>query len=461
MMEGRAILYSEIEKMRTHAREIFLEAVRSVDPYVAVKRCMRMEDNQLLVAEPGKEPRRFNLREFKNIFVVGGGKATAPMARAVEEILGTRISKGHVVVKYGFVESLEKIEITEASHPLPDENGVEGTKKILDILEQAGEGDLVISLISGGGSALLPQPADRITLEEKQAVTQMLLDCGATIEEINAVRKHISLTKGGQMARVASPATVVNLMLSDVVGDRLDVIASGPFVPDPSTFKTVEAIVKKYKLESLPTSVAHYIKAGLEGRIPETPKKGDEAFGRVFNLVVGSNIIALKAAEQKASSLGYNAMILSSMIEGETREVAKVHVGIAREVLKTGHPIGPDACIISGGETTVTIRGQGLGGRNQEFCLAAAMELSSEAQGIVILSGGTDGNDGPTDAAGGIVDSFTVKRGQNAGLDPMEFLENNDSYNFLKKTGDLLITGPTNTNVMDVRLILIRRLSTS
>ena len=450
---------SVINSMREEAKEIFLEAVRSVDPYVAVKRSMRLEGPQLVVMEGERKSESFHLDEFERIFVVGGGKATAPMARAVEEIMGPRISKGHIVVKYGFVEKLQKIKITEAGHPLPDKNGVIGTKKILEILKEAGERDLVISLISGGGSALLPQPADNITLEEKQAVTQMLLDCGATIEEINAVRKHISLTKGGQMARAAWPATVINLMLSDVVGDRLDVIASGPFVPDPSTFKTVDRIIRKYELGDLPETVSAHLRAGLEGRIPETPKEGEEAFERVFNLVVGSNLMALKAAETKASSLGYYTLILSSLIEGETREVSKVHVGIAKEVWKSGHPISPPACIISGGETTVTIRGKGLGGRNQEFCLTAAISLEGEPTPIVILSGGTDGNDGPTDAAGGIVDSFTAKRGRDMDLDPIDFLKNNDSYNFLKQTGDLLVTGPTNTNVMDVRLILIRPLS--
>ena len=452
---------SVIDSMRRESREIFLEAIAAVDPYAAVKRALRLEGHELVAGQGDNVLRCFNLTEVDRILVVGGGKATAPMAKAVEEILGPRIWKGHIVVKYGFSEELQKIEITEAGHPLPDENGVKGAAKILEILSEAGERDLVISLISGGGSALLPQPADDITLKEKQAVTQMLLDCGATIEEINALRKHISLTKGGQMARAAWPATVLNLMLSDVVGDRLDVIASGPFVPDPSTFKNVEEIILKYGLQDLPASVAAYIKAGVEGRVPETPKEGDQIFERVFNLVVGNNLIALKAAGKKASSMGYSTLILSSMIEGETREVAKVHVGIAREVLKSGHPLTAPACIISGGETTVTIKGKGTGGRNQEFCLAAAIHLEGEPPAVVILSGGTDGNDGPTDAAGGIVDPLTTKRARDMGLNPAEYLNNNDSYNFLKQTGGLLVTGPTKTNVMDVRLILIRPPSSS
>ena len=302
----------------------------------------------------------------------------------------------------------------------------------------------------------MPMPADDITLEEKQQVTEILLECGASIDEINAVRKHISLSKGGQMARVAYPATTINLMLSDVVGDRMDVIASGPFVPDASTFSSVLEVFRKYGIKDIPERIKKYLKEGERGNIPETPKQGDPVFKNVSNIVVGSNIIALQAAEKKARSLGYNTMILSSMIEGETKDVARVHSAIAKEILKSALPVAAPACVISGGETTVTIRGKGKGGRNQEFCLAAAMDLKNLPPRVVILSGGTDGNDGPTDAAGGIVDSETVKRAEAKGLDPLSYLQDNDAYNFLAATGDLLVTGPTKTNVMDVHLILVR-----
>jgi hydroxypyruvate reductase len=369
--------------------------------------------------------------------------------------LGERIQKGLINVKYGFTEKLRFTEITEAGHPVPDQNGMAGTDKILEYLKSAGEKDLVFSLISGGGSSLLPKPAGKITLSEKQQLTQSLLASGASIDEINAVRKHISLSKGGQMARAAFPATVVNLMLSDVVGDKIDVIASGPFVPDSSTFKDVHHIYKKYNLFSVPSAIYNYTEAGLEGRVPETPKEGDKIFERVTNLIVGSNILALEAAQEKAKELGYAPLILSSMVEGETREVARVHSAIAKEILKTGRPVPPPACIISGGETTVTIRGKGLGGRNQEFCLAAALDLVGLPPRVVILSGGTDGNDGPTNAAGGSVDPFTVARGINAGFVAADYLNNNDAYHFLEKTGDLLVTGPTNTNVMDARFVLV------
>jgi len=445
-----------MEKLRLEAEAIFRSAVAAVDPHAAVRRFVRVKGNSLSVGPEAEPARTFDLDQFERIFLVGGGKATAPMAKAMEELLGARIAHGIINVKYGFGTKLSLTEIVEAGHPLPDGKGIEGTAKILGLLQGAGERDLVFSLISGGGSALLVHPAEGIALEEMQDVTRSLLECGASIDEINALRKHISAVKGGKMARAAMPATTVNFMLSDVVGDRMDVIASGPFVPDGSTFEDAWGILEKYDLRGVPRSIRAYIKEGVEGRMPETPKADDPAFSRVHNLIVGSNILALEAAEEKAVSLGYNALILSSMIEGETREVARVHTGIAKEVLKTGRPVRPPACIISGGETTVTIRGKGLGGRNQEFCLAAALELKGLSDRAVILSGGTDGDDGPTQAAGAIVDPHTVDRGGQAGMSASDYLEDNDAYHFFEKTGDLLVTGPTGTNVMDVRLILIQ-----
>jgi len=287
-------------------------------------------------------------------------------------------------------------------------------------------------------------------------MTQKLLRCGASIDEINCIRKHISSTKGGQMARSAFPATVINLMLSDVVGDKMDVIASGPFVPDMSSFKEAWDIIEKYRLDDIPLSIRDHITGGLGGSIKDTPKEGDPVFDKVYNLIIGSNILALEAAEEEAQKLGYKTLILSSMIEGETKDIAGAHTAIAREIVKTGKPLSPPCCIISGGETTVTIKGKGMGGRNQEFCLVAAMGISDMAENVVILSGGTDGNDGPTDAAGGLVDPLTIDRGDASGISAAEYFNNNDSYNFLKQTGDLLITGPTKTNVMDVRMVLVR-----
>jgi hydroxypyruvate reductase len=339
---------------------------------------------------------------------------------------------------------------------LPDENGQHGTEAILKLVRDAGKDDLVICLISGGGSALTPLPFHGLTLKDKQETIKVLLSCGATIHEINAIRKHTSMIKGGRLARAAYPATLVSLILSDVVGDDLDVIASGPTVPDSSTFSSCMKILQRYNiLKKIPETVLNHIEAGASGKVPETPNTDDSAFDKTYNLIIGSNIESLMAAKQKAESLGYKVLVLSSMIEGETRDVAHVHGAIAREIIKTGNPLHPPACILSGGETTVTLTGKGLGGRNQEFALASAIDIAGKNE-VVILSGGTDGNDGPTDAAGAFADNFTLKRAGEMGLDPYYFLLNNDSYHFFQKLGDLLMTGATNTNVMDLRIVLVK-----
>ena len=447
---------NDLKKMRSEAKKIFQTSIERVNPYEAVRRFVRVDGKRLILGQENQAKTELDLDKFQRIFIVGGGKATAPMARAMEELLGERIDKGIINVKYGFTEKLSFTEIIEADHPLPDRNGVDGTKKILDLLDNAGEKDLIFSLISGGGSALLPSPSGKISLEEKQAVTKRLLECGASIDEINGIRKHVSSSKGGQMSRVVFPATTINLMLSDVVGDKMDVIASGPFVPDMSTFDEAWETLQKYQLKDIPDTIKDHLKKGMKKVIPETPKEGDPIFNRIHNFIIGSNILALEAAGDEAEKMGYHTIILSSMIEGETKDVASVHTAIAMEILKTGIPLNPPACIISGGETTVTIQGEGLGGRNQEFCLAAAMELVDLPPRAVILSGGTDGNDGPTPAAGAIVDTLTVKRGHEMGMDASDYLKNNDSYHFFQKIDELLMTGPTNTNVMDVRIILVR-----
>jgi hydroxypyruvate reductase len=386
---------------------------------------------------------------------LGAGKAAAKMASAVEELLPDKISSGIVIVKYGHKLPLNLVEIVEAGHPLPDEAGVAGTTRIVELLRQATEEDLVILLLSGGGSALLPCPVDPITLEDKIRTSQTLLDCGATIHEINAVRKHISKIKGGRLARLAHPATLVSLILSDVVGDDLDAIASGPTVPDSSSFADCLLVVERYELkEKIPPRVRAFLEAGAGGEVEETPKAGEPIFQHVRNVIVGNNRMAVEAARVKAEGLGYNTLALSSFIEGEAKVVAAAHAAIAKEIITTGNPIRRPACVLSGGETTVTVRGAGLGGRNQEFSLAAAAAIDG-ADGVVILSGGTDGTDGPTDAAGGVVDGTTLQRGRDKGLDAADFLRRNDSHTFLSAVGDLLVTGPTFTNVMDLRLVLI------
>jgi glycerate 2-kinase len=360
-------------------------------------------------------------------------------------------------VKYGHSQRLKRVRIQEAGHPLPDEKGLEGAKEMVKMLSHLTPKDLVLFLISGGGSALLPLPVEGITLAEKQATTQQLLSCGANIQEINTLRKHLSQIKGGGLAKMVFPATLVALILSDVVGDSLDAIASGPTVPDPTTYEDCARILNKYELwGKIPPSVAAHIREGMEGKKEETLKEGAPAFAGVYNLVVGNNLLAMQAAKKAAQALGYRTLLLSSLVEGETREVAKVHAAIAKEVLLSGNPIPPPACILTGGETTVTLKGKGKGGRNQEFALAGALEIAGWEE-ILMMSAGTDGTDGPTDAAGAFADGKTLNRARTMGLDPWSFLKENDSYHFFEKLGDLIISGPTGTNVMDLRILLIKK----
>src|SRR5580704_6149185 len=422
-------------KLRKQALAIFKAALRAADPGDAVARHLERED----------------LTRYRHIYVVGAGKAGVSMARAAERVLGRRIAGGLLNVKYGHTAKLRRVELNECGHPVPDQNGVEGARRIAEIAAGAGAEDLVLCLISGGASALLPLPADPITLDEKQKTTKLLLASGADIHEINAVRKHISRIKGGQLARLASPAAVLSLLLSDVIGDDLDVIGSGPTAPDVSTFARARAILEKYGIfDRVPVAVRDRIERGVRGEIPETPKPHDPVFARVRNLVVGSNRLAVSQAFAAARELGFRALVLSTFVEGETREVARMHAAIAKEIVDSGRPLKPPACIITGGETTVTLRGEGLGGRNQEFVLAAAIDIAG-LRNVVILSAGTDGSDGPTDAAGAIADGRTLERNP---LAP-EFLARNDSYRYFEGLGDLIVTGPTNTNVMDVRLLLV------
>ncbi len=436
--------------LRKQAKAIFRAAIRAADPVEAVLRHFRVRAGVLIVAG-----RRYALGRFDRIFVIGAGKASASMAKAVERALGRRISGGLINVKYGHTANLNRIELNECGHPQPDEAGLRGAARIAAIAEQAGERDLIVCVISGGASALLPAPAAPVTLEEKQAITRLLLECGANIHEINTVRKHISSIKGGQLARLAFPATVISLLLSDVIGDDLDVIGSGPTAPDASTFAGALAILRKYGIDGkAPASVLARLRLGVAGEIPETPKPGDPSLSRTQNVVVGSNLLAVNAAAGKARELGFRAMVLSTFIEGETRDIARMHAAIARQARLFGQPAAAPACFISGGETTVTIHGTGLGGRNQEFALAAAIDLAG-LNDVLILSGGTDGTDGPTDAAGAMADGHTCQRAAGLGLEAKDYLANNDSYHFFEPLGDLLITGPTQTNVMDVRLILV------
>jgi glycerate 2-kinase len=391
--------------------------------------------------------RCLDLDRVDRIFVLGCGKAGAAMAQVVEEILGDRISAGLVVVKDGHLAPTRIVSIVEAGHPVPDARGERAAGGLLALATSAGERDLVLFLVSGGGSALTPAPASPVTLAEKQAVTRALLEAGATIGELNAVRKHLSRLKGGQLARTAAPAAVLTLVLSDVIGDPLDVIASGPTAPDPTTFgRALDVLRERGVLAAAPATVRERLTAGARGAIAETPKPGDPLFRRVANAVIGNNALIATAAVERARALGYRPQLLTRELQGEARSVARQLVELARS-------LPPPACVIASGETTVTVRGRGRGGRCQEFALAAALLVESEP-GITVLAAGTDGTDGPTDAAGAIVDGSTVERARRAGLDARVALDDNDAYHVLRATGDLIVSGPTNTNLLDLYAVL-------
>jgi glycerate 2-kinase len=436
--------------LRRDALSIFSAAVKSADAGVAIGRWVHRYHETLDVAG-----HRYDLSQYRNLYVVGAGKASGRMAQAIEALLDERITAGAVVVKYGYRVATQRVRILEAAHPVPDRAGLEAATTLIGLVEKASENDLVICLISGGGSALLANPRAGLSLKDKQETTGLLLNCGATIKEINAVRKHISQVKGGGLARSAYPATVIALILSDVVGDPIETIASGPTAPDPSTFADCGRILEHYQLrDQVPRPAREIIEKGIRGELPETAKENDTILANVTNVVVGNNQLATHAAKERARGLEYNSCILSSFIQGESRDAARFHIAVAKEVLYSGEPINRPACLVSGGETTVMVRGNGVGGRNQEFALAAALEMDG-TDGIVVLSAGTDGTDGPTDAAGGLVDGTTIRRARSKGLDALEHLQKNDSYPVLSATDDLLITGPTFTNVMDLRLVLI------
>jgi hydroxypyruvate reductase len=414
---------------RDAARAIFDSALAAGDVIPLVRRHLRLDSRH------------------RRVLVLGCGKASAAMAAAAEAVLGDRISGGFVVVKDGCAVPVPKVEVTEAGHPVPDARGLAASARLLELARGAGEDDLVLFLVSGGGSALTPAPASPITLAEKQEVTRLLLASGATIGELNAVRKHLSRFKGGQLARAAAPASVLTLALSDVIGDPLDVIASGPTAPDPTTFADAREVLARRGLAGrVPASVAARLEAGLRGEIEETPKPGDRLFGRVTNVVIGNNALIADAAVAAATRLGYRPHLATRELQGEAREVARDLVARARR-------LEPPACLIAGGETTVTVKGKGRGGRCQEFALAAALELLP-ADRMTVLAAGTDGTDGPTDAAGAIIDADSVARGTRAGGDAHRALADNDAYRFLAASRDLIVSGPTRTNLLDLYVVL-------
>jgi hydroxypyruvate reductase len=433
-------------------QRILAAALDAVEPGAAVRRYLQLDGERLHVAG-----RDYDLRNYERLLVVGAGKAGASMAGAAVDILEGRVAAGAVIVKDGYVSARPPgpIQLLEARHPIPDERGVNATQHIIDLLEGAGQNDLVLCLISGGGSALLLSPYPGISLNDLQQLTRLLLNCGATINEINALRKHLDRVKGGGLARLAAPATIVTLILSDVVGDPLDVIASGPTVPDPTTFTEASQVLQRYGiLDQVPEAIRARLLRGLRGEVPETPKSEDALFERVQNIVVGSNILAAQAALKQAQAEGIRPLLLTTYLQGEARQAGRTLAAVARQIAATGQPVQPPACLVIGGETTVTVKGDGLGGRNQEMALSAVQEMAG-LEDAVFVTLATDGSDGPTDAAGAVVTGRTLDRALQAGMKPAAYLERNDSYHFFSALGDLLLTGPTLTNVNDLAFLFV------
>ncbi len=444
------LFHGETAGLRRHAALILQAATSAADPASAVLRAVQVHGGRLTA---GGEP--CDLPPGGRIFVVGAGKAATGMASALEALLGDRIAGGAVTTKYGHGRPLARIRVTEAGHPLPDAAGLAGARLIARIAESAGPGDLVFALISGGGSALLPMPPEDIALQEKIAATDLLLRSGATITEVNTVRRHLSGIKGGWLARLAAPARVVTLILSDVLGNPLDSIASGPTVPDPTTFADALRVVDRYGLRgALPASVRRRLERGAAGGLPENPKPGDPAFAGARTVVVGDIALAAQAAVERADALGYNVILCATDTEGEAREVGARFGARVRDERSAGAPRAGPVCLIAGGETTVTVVGKGRGGRNQELALASAAAVAGLPQTLVAAFG-TDGTDGPTDAAGAVADGTTLARARTLGLDPSAHLANNDAYTFFDALGDLIVSGPTGTNVNDLWLGLL------
>lgn len=439
------------EELGRKVGRIMNSALSAADPFSAVVNGIKesnilRDDNQNEIILP----------DYRNIIVVGAGKAGQPMAEAVYESSQEKIKAGIVIVKDGYTKFSRlpaQIKVVEASHPLPDQRGVAATQDIINLLQKANKDDLVICVISGGGSALLSSPVPGITLQDMQELTNQLLASGASIQEFNTLRKHLDQVKGGQLARIASPARVVSLVLSDVVGDPLDIIASGPTVPDPSTYQDAIEILQKYRIfNQIPERIRNHLILGQQAQIKETPKPGEELFTNVKNIIVGSNQTATQAAIYQAGQEGFHCFCLTNYLQGEARHAGVFLSSILRQIALHDQPIPRPACIIAGGETTVTLKGNGMGGRNQELALASVIELD-RLENIALITLATDGGDGHSDAAGAVVTGETFLRAKNKNLNPSDFLANNDSYHFFLPLGDLIKIGPTMTNVNDLTFL--------
>ncbi len=450
--------------IREDAQAIFARALDEVNPGRLLEQRLSREGNQLRILHD-RGQYSLDLGAFHHILVLGMGKASGEMAVSLETMLGDRIDDGFVVTKSIGGKSLKRLRLAEASHPVPDSRSVEAGREAMALAakargwESAGEPTLALVLISGGGSALLSLPAEDLSLEDKAGTTKLLLGSGARIEEMNAVRKHLSGIKGGRLAEAFFPSTLISLVLSDVMGDDLEAIASGPTVPDTSTWEDAEGILRRRGLwETIPARARRLIEEGLEGGKPDTPKPGSPVFEKARSFILGNNLLALKGARDEALKRGYTCLVLSSRLEGEAREIARLFSAMAVDVDRHGIPLERPACILAGGETTVTLRGGGRGGRNQEMALAFLCALKDSKTldpDLVFLSAGTDGADGPTDAAGAFAEASMLGKARSLGLEPESFLADNDSYAFFEALGGLLKTGPTGTNVCDVQILLL------
>src|SRR5947208_863885 len=443
-----------LDKLHRDVLHAMNAALAAADPTTIVRKNLKLIGSVLHVGNL-----QYPLKDYRRILVIGGGKASGYMAEEIEKLLGDWITSGLVIIPDYLrpTPRSRRIRYHPATHPIPTRKGVEGVLAMLRLVDNISRDDLVIVVVSGGGSALMPLPVEGMNLGDEAKVTSLLLRSGASIEEINAVRKHLSQVKGGRLAERLYPATVLTLIISDVVGDKVDTIASGPTTPDPSTYRDVELVLKKYDLWfQIPENAQTIITHGLSGSIPETPKQKNKVFRRVQNVIVGNNRASCLAAASAMTNAGYRTQVLSIQITGEAREVGRIFGSIVRDIRDNSLPFAPPAALIAGGETTVTVRGKGKGGRNQELALAAAVKISG-SYGVVVGSFATDGIEGRTNAAGAVADGSTITRGLRLRMDPEEFLRNNDSYRYFSKLKDLVITGPTGTNVNDIAILVADR----
>ena len=442
------------KRLGSDACEILAHAVQAVDPYACIFKTIQLNDETLIIGK-----KLIPLDHINRIYLIGFGKASVPMARALLDKLGEKILKAAVITKderfHVEQDGCERLVVYLGGHPVPTKESINATRLVLSGLPELTENDLVLVVISGGGSALFTDPVDDVSLDDMQKLTQVLLNCGADIVEINTLRKHLDLVKGGRLAARLMPASVESLILSDVIGDRLDMIASGPTVEDPTTYHDALKILAKYDLiKKIPGCILTSLEKGRDGQIPETLKPGQLPPGRLDHHLVGTNFIAAEAARRHAHALGYHTVIISTHLSGRTNQLAGFLSGVLQTQWLYDHPVDKPACLIFGGEPTVNVIGDGLGGRNMDLTLRMVKELDGK-QGVLFISFATDGDDGPTDAAGAVTDGLVLRDGtQRFGLEIDQFIAHNDSYHYFDKVGGLIKTGATGTNVNDLILML-------